>query len=1016
MAECPNAEQLEQYAVGACGAEDAAAIRAHVAQCPRCAQWLEDAWANQAVLGDVQRVLRAGDVPSDLPPQDPPAAIGGYRIVRQIGAGGMGIVYEAQQERPRRTVALKVIKPGVTTPEVLRRFEHEAQILGRLQHPGIAQIFEAGTADCGQGPQPFFAMELIVGQRLTDHAADRNLGTRARLALFAKICDAVLHAHQKGIIHRDLKPGNILVDDAGQPKILDFGVARATDADVQMTTLHTDIGRLIGTLPYMSPEQVAGDPGALDTRSDVYSLGVVLYELLAGRLPYDLRHKIIPEVARVIRDADPTPLSSINRVFRGDVETIVAKALEKDVGRRYQSAAALAGDIERYLRDEPITARRAGTWYQLRKFARRNRTLVGGVLAALLFLTLGVIGTSWQAVRATRAEILARRERDAALTAQQAEAAHRVASDRVREFLEKMLASVDPQQARGPDVTVREILDAAGRRIDTTSPGEVLVEAAVRDTIGLTYYHLGVYDQAETQLRAALALREEAQGVDHLDTADTLNNLALVLEQRGDLDAAEDLYRRALRIMEPQLGRHPTTATVLRNLGGLLRERAEYAAAEEMLREAVSIARETLGDAHAETADQVTGLAILLDETGRRDEAGALLREALQITRAAYGDRHVLVAVALNNVASLLQEEGDYDAAEQMYREALSIRTALLDADHPDVATSLSNLANLLQERGEYAEAEELYRRALEIRQGRLGPTHRDVADTLTNLASVLDDRGEMVAAEQLYRQAVDVYRQALGNQHPRLATCLNNLGELLRTQGDYDAAEPLCREALDIFRAAHGDEHESVAWALHNLAAIYKSRGDLDAAEPLYREALALSRKLMGARHPNVASTLANLASLRKGQGEYAEAERLYREALDIRREYFGNAHPAVAFSLNNLAETLRAAGKYDDAAPLYEEALKIFRDTLGNQHRYVATTLYNLAALREQQDDLVAAEPLWLECYDVTKTAYGEAHTETADVIGRIIDMYEAANKPDQAAEWRALPPASQPTSGPR
>ncbi|MFZ0589259.1 MAG: serine/threonine-protein kinase, partial [Bryobacteraceae bacterium] len=378
-----------------------------------------------------------------------PSTIGRYRILRLLGEGGMGVVYEAEQERPQRTVALKVIKSGLADPKLIRRFEQEALALGRLQHPGIAQVYEAGTAESGFGPQPYFAMEFIRGQPLLEYANAHQLNARERLELIAKICEAVHHAHQRGIIHRDLKPGNILVDETGQPKILDFGVARATDSDARVTR-QTDLGQLVGTLAYMSPEQVLADPLELDTRSDVYALGVILYELLAGRLPYKISPKL-HEAVQTIREEEPTSLSAISSAYRGDVETIVSKALEKDKTRRYASAAELAADIRRYLHDEPIMARPASATYQLKKFARRHKALVLGVASVFIVLIAGIVVSTREAARAN------------------AEAA---TSREISDFLQNdLLAQASaanqsrPNTKPDPDLKVRTALDRAAARI-----------------------------------------------------------------------------------------------------------------------------------------------------------------------------------------------------------------------------------------------------------------------------------------------------------------------------------------------------------------------------------------------------------------------------------------------------------------------------------------------------------------------------------------------------------------------
>jgi hypothetical protein len=475
-----------------------------------------------------------------------------YRIVRLIGEGGMGAVYEAEQDHPSRTVALKIIKPGISSPRLLRRFEQETEALGRLQHPGIAHIYEAGTADTGFGPQPYFAMELIRGRTLTEYAKTSLLTPRARLEMVARIAEAVHHAHQRGLIHRDLKPGNILVDETGQPKILDFGVARTTDGDTQATS-QTDVGQLLGTLAYMSPEQVLGDSLEIDIRSDVYALGVILYELLAGRLPYTIGR--LPETIRAIREEEPAPLGSLNRSYRGDIETIVAKALEKDKARRYGSAGELAADVRRYLGDEPIVARSASLGYQLQKFARRNRALVTGAAAVFVVLTAAlVVATLMARLERSQGKLVA-----AELNSDNHNKRAAIAEQRL-EDAERRLEDLEHQ---------REALE---RHMAGLAADEKRLKAEVDRQQGLVDLWRSRSDQENTRAAAAEQRLEEADG-----RLEDLERRREALEQRVAATASEE--ERLKREVERQQGLI-TAAVAARERADGDRRRAERERAE----------------------------------------------------------------------------------------------------------------------------------------------------------------------------------------------------------------------------------------------------------------------------------------------------------------------------------------------------------------------------------------------------------------------------------------------------
>jgi len=795
-----------------------------------------------------------------------PATIGRYRIIRLLGEGGMGTVYEAEQEEPRRLVALKVIKLGQTTREQLRRFRRESQALARLQHPGIAQIYESGTTDTGFGPQPYFAMEFIRGLPLRNHAELHALHSRQRLALMVKVCEAVHHAHQRGLIHRDLKPGNILVDESGQPKVLDFGVARITQADAQDSveppTMQTGLGQLIGTLSYMSPEQVMGDPLEVDTRSDVYSLGVILYELLSGRLPYQLSHHQLPEAVLTIREEEPDSLSSISRDCRGDIETIVRKALEKDKSRRYASAAELGADIERYLNDEPIAARPPSAAYQLQKFARRHRGLMAAVVSVFVVLLGGIAVTTWMAVRAGRAEAESRA---------------------VNEFLQNDLLAqagartqAGPSTRPDPDLKVRTALDRAAGRISSRFGNQPLVEASLQQTIGNAYLDLGLYPQAQTHIERALDLRRRLLGEEHPDTLSVMNDLEMLYRNQGKYAQAEPLASTVLTIRQHRLGEeHPDTLDAMNNLGLLYRSEGKSAPAEQVLSKVLEIRRRVSGEEDSDTL------------------------------------------YAMNNLGVVYQIEGNYAQAETILSKALEIRQRVSGQEHPDTLIVTDNLGTVYYRQKKYAQAESLWTKNLEIRRRVLGEEHPDTLDSLQNLGAVYRAEGKFAQAEPLLTAAMEAKLRVLGGEHPFTLTSMLSLATLYHYERKYSQAEPLMEKAVAAQGRVLGQEHPDRLTGMNRLAALYSDEGKYSEAEALFSEALRLQRRVLGEDHLETLSSWDGLGRVQLCEHKYGEAESALRAALQV----YEKVMPASWERYNcesTLGASLQGQKRYADAEVL--------------------------------------------------------------------------------------------------
>ena len=897
-----------------------------------------------------------------------PLEIGPYRTMRTLGYGGMGTVFLAERVDGQfeDQVALKLIKQGLHSQEGLRRFLTERQILAQLRHPNIAHLYDGGIIDDGR---PYFVMEYVEGQSITDYCAARQLSIKGRLGLFLQVCAALQYAHQNLVVHRDVKPPNILVTDAGQVKLLDFGIAKLLRPEAEDTMTGTVSGAL--TPAYAAPEQVKG--GLITTATDVYAVGVLLYELLSGHRPYQVQGASIEEWVQVICETEPVRPSlvvgqqnadadieaasalGLQRTLSGDLDTIVLKALRKEPQRRYGSVEALAGDLERYLSNMPILARRDTPGYRLGKFVRRHRVGVG--FAVLLMLL--VSGFTWR----TMVE-----QRRAAVAAAQA--------NEVSGFLVDLFTMSDPhstEPVRGDSTEVRVFLERGASEIEKLS-GQGEVQSMLRGVLGRVYRGLGQYEQAEVFFREALAQRRVLYGDESVEVAQSMSDLGHLLTLWSGERAAEA-------------------------------EGNVYEEAEGLLREALGMHRALLGAEHVDVAETLNRLAATLRAQGKYADAETMFEETLAMRRKLLGEEHLDVVASRNNLAQILYDQGKSAEAETEHREVLALRRKLLGEEHPQVAMSFSNLALALYGQGKYGEAETMFREALSLRRKLLGEEHPLVATSLNNLAAIVQIQGKYAEAETGHREVLALRRKLLGEEHPQVAVSLNNLALSLYGQGKYGEAETVNREALALRRKLLGEEHPLVAISINNLALALHDQGKYAEAERRHREALALYRKLLGDEHPEVALSLNNLGMVLLDRGKHGEAEAVNREALALRRKLLGEEHPQVATSLNSLGRVLHAQGKYDEAEPMLREALAMRKKLLGEEHQRVAITQGYLGTLLVDRGAYAEAEPMLLASIETLKQAIGIANRQTQRYIESIITLYTAWEKPEEADRYRAM-----------
>ncbi len=844
---------------------------------------------------------------------------GSYRVVREIGHGGMGTVYLAERgdQQYDHKVAIKVVRRGMDTAEILARFRQERQILANLDHSNIARLLDGGTTDDGL---PFFVMEHIEGEPIDRYCSRLGLPVTSRLDLLLAVCGAVQYAHRNLIVHRDLKPSNILVTAGGVPKLLDFGIAKLLDPASRDLTVTLAAARRL-TPEFASPEQLRGE--AVTTAGDVYALGALLYLLLTGRPPHRAEGRSFAAILQAVCETEPELPSTLVRrlgsatdwrVLRGDLDNIVSMALEKNPERRYSSVEQLAEDLRRYREGLPVAARSGGFGYRAGKFLRRRRKLV---LATGLLLVLG-IGLAYsmvaQARRTTRALGLAETESRRA--------------EKVLQVLVDQFQIADPSESRGDTITAREVLERGAVRIREELVEQPGVQAELLHTVGQVHHNLGLYEQAADLMAQALAIRREVAGAGTPDgdseIAGSLYGLAAVRHELGDYDRAVTLHREALDLRRRQFGEdHLKVAESLDGLAISLQNQSDYEAAEQHLRRALEIHQLHVGEDHELMARTLRHLGFLLWERGDYSAAEPLLRQALSLLRATLGEEHLAVADVLDTWAVMAYGKGDYELAEVRFRQVLALRRKL-GADHPDMAVTLNNLCALANAKGD-PKAESLCREALAMRRRLLGDEHPDVATTLNNLALVIHQKGNHDEAERLYRETLALNRKLVGEEHWRVAGNLNNLALLLHDRGDLDAAEPLFREALAMYRKLLGDEHPYAGFSLNNLARLFHDRGDYPAAEEMYREALALRRAALPEGHPQIASSATWLGKLYVDRGEPRRGEPLLLEALEIRRTSLAAGDWRTAEAESLLGDCLAALGRFDQAEPLLVDSYPV-------------------------------------------------------------------------------------------
>jgi len=938
--------------------------------------------------------------------------IGKYKIIKQIAEGGMGSVFLAERADGQfeQKVALKIIKPGMSSDEIIKRFQFERQILARLQHPNIARLYDGGLTDENL---PYFTMEYVEGETIDEYCDKNNLSVSERLKLFIKVCGAIQYAHQNLVIHRDLKPWNIIIKKDGTVKLLDFGIAKVfTEDDLPEQAALTRTGLHVMTPEYASPEQIKGEP--VTTSTDIYSLGLILYKLLTGESAYEIKSTSALELEKVICHTEPQKPSTIIKTIRtqdnikterissvrktqadkliktlsGDLDNICLMALRKEPERRYPSVDRFQRDIVNYLEERPVWARQSTIRYRTGKFISRHKISV--ISAALLFLIVTLLTTFYM--------IQLRKERDKAeLESQKAK--------EVAGFLKDIFKLSDPYEARGDTITVRELLEKGSQKIHRELSDQPDVKATMLDIMGQVYLNLGLYDKSEALLKEALDIRRKINSND-VDLGKSLNSVGQLYLTKGEYDKAEPILKEALSVYENLSEKdNENYVSAIDNAAWYSNVTGDFNRSDSLYDLAIKVLRNNYKDRSELLFITMNDLALNFHEEGKYEESESLFKEALELQKKFYGDKpHPEVSTTTYNLAELLRDKGNYDEAERMFQTSLDMDIRLNGPEHPDVAYSLQGLASIYRLKGNFKAAEKLYIQVLNMRRKFLGPEHPDVAYATYNVGLLFYSEEKYDSSKKYFEQALEMHRKLNGTKHPSVAKCIEKLSYINFRKGNYKKAENLIRQAIEINKESVGVINISYANNLLVLSMIKSALHDYDTVAVLSSEVLKTLNEVMGTdKSPFVANCLRVMAKLAVNENNYAKADSLFRRSLKLYKQIIGENNISIISASFDYSKLLIKSGALNKAFDLVDKNLQILESKFKEDSWKIAEGNSLLGEIYLKKKNFDKAESLLLDSYSVLTEEFGKEDFHTKEIAQKLVTLYSMWNKTDEANSYR-------------